>query len=124
MYAPFMAKLSSCIFKVDTNDYALLKRAKKEEMKEPGFLDPSDEDVTKRLSPEEISSHCKRATRGTEETTRLITELLTSLDGETDGVLLDDEHNIHIDGLRDADNIYVKCKNVDDAFVEIMVLMR
>ncbi|KAL4230435.1 ATP-binding cassette [Mactra antiquata] len=33
LYAPFMAKLSSCIFKVDTNDYALLKRAKKEEIK-------------------------------------------------------------------------------------------
>ncbi|KAL4239747.1 ATP-binding cassette [Mactra antiquata] len=27
LYAAFMAELSSCIFKVDTNDYALLKRA-------------------------------------------------------------------------------------------------
>ncbi|KAL4225328.1 hypothetical protein ACF0H5_016016 [Mactra antiquata] len=34
------------------------------------------------------------------------------------GVILDDEHNVHIDGLRDADNTYVKCKNADGVVVD------
>lgn len=38
--------------------------------------DPSEEDVLKRLTKKELSLHCQRTTRGAEEITRYIQELL------------------------------------------------
>ena len=82
LYGPFMAKLSGCIFKIDEDDYTLLKRAKREELLLQGFYNPSDSDVVKRITSHEVARHCKRATRGTQETEQLIRDLILSLDGE------------------------------------------
>ncbi|XP_045166755.2 uncharacterized protein LOC123530114 [Mercenaria mercenaria] len=82
LYGPFMARLSRCIFKIDEDDYARLIRAKREELILQGVPHPSENDVIRRISPDEVGRHCKRATRGTKETTTLITELIASLDGE------------------------------------------
>lgn len=77
-----MARLSRCIFKIDEDDYARLMRAKREELLLQGVPNPSDNDVIKRITPYEVNRHCKRATRGTKETTKHITDLIASLEGE------------------------------------------
>ena len=58
-----------------------LKKAKTAELQQQGRqkVDPSV--VARHITKEELARHCKRKTRGTEETTRLITELITSMDG-------------------------------------------
>ncbi|KAH3813666.1 hypothetical protein DPMN_142131 [Dreissena polymorpha] len=82
LFVPFMARLSGCIFQIDQGDYFLLMRAKREELLEQGVPDPSDKDVPKHITFDEVGRHCKRATRGIEETMSLIQELIASLDSE------------------------------------------
>ena len=82
LYGPFMSKLSACIFKVDDDDYQLLMSAKREELVLKGVRNASDSAVKQLISTAEIARHCKRATRGIKDTMNLISELITSLDGE------------------------------------------
>lgn len=82
LYGPFMARLSRCIFKLDDNDYALLMKAKRQELVLHGVSSPADSDVIQHITSDEIGRHCKRATRGIKETTSLISDLIMSLDGE------------------------------------------
>lgn len=76
----------------------LLKTAKRAEMIQQCIQNPSEDDVIRRLSTAELALHCKRVTRGTAETTRLISSLLESLDGprgfDTQGVPLFDSEKI------------------------------
>ena len=83
LYSVFMGKLSQCIFKWDESDHNLLKAAKRAEMIQQGIPNPSDEDVSRRLSTSELALHCKRVTRGRAETTTLIASLLESLEGSS-----------------------------------------
>lgn len=98
LYSVFMGKLSQCIFKWDETDLNLLKAAKRAEMIQQCIQNPSEDDVIRRLSTAELALHCKRVTRGTAETTRLISSLLESLDGpkgcDTQGVPLFDSEKI------------------------------
>lgn len=82
LYGPFMARLSRCVFKMDENDYALLMRAKRQELVLQGVPSPTDNDVIQHITSDELGRHCKRVTRGTKETTSLISDLIMSLDGE------------------------------------------
>lgn len=81
LYSVFMGKLSQCIFKWDESDLSLLKAAKRAEMIQQSIQDPSEDSVIRRLSTVELALHCKRVTRGTAETARLISCLLESLEG-------------------------------------------
>ncbi|XP_052820783.1 uncharacterized protein LOC128246564 [Mya arenaria] len=98
LYGPFMARLSCCMFKIDEDDYARQLRAKREELLLQGVPNPSENDVIQPISPDEVSRHCKRATRGTKETTKHITDLIAPLGGErgldTSGVPLIDSIKI------------------------------
>lgn len=68
--------------------------AKRAEIRFKGVLNPSDSDVIKQITSDEVSRHCKRATRGTRETTSLISDLLASLDGDK-GKLSIHNYNFH-----------------------------
>lgn len=81
LYSVFVGKLSQCIFKWDETDLNLLKTAKRAEMIQQCIYNPSEDDVIRSLSTAEIALHCKRVTRGTAETTRLISSLLESIGG-------------------------------------------
>ena len=74
LYGVFMSRLSKCIFEWSTDDLAKLRDAKCSELQQRHVLNPSPEDihVLRWLKKDELARHCRRQTRGTEETTRLI----------------------------------------------------
>jgi len=77
-----MSKLSACIFEWDADDLAALRAAKVAELANIGATGLTDADVNRRLSMKELALHCRRRTRGASETTRLLQELITGLDGD------------------------------------------
>ena len=84
LYGTFMKKLSLCIFRWDPKDVEELREAKKRELINAGITDPSPSAVTKALTKHEMAQHCRRETRGTEETVDLLESLLLSLSTATD----------------------------------------
>lgn len=82
LYGTFMGHISKCIFKWDQGDVQLLKEAKKAEMLQHGIPDPSDADVLRYIKFSELSIHCRRMTRGVDETTTLLFQLIESLSGD------------------------------------------
>ena len=82
LYGTFMSQLSHAIFKWDKDDLALLKAAKRSEMASNNITTASDKDVIDRLTRKEMSLHCRRTTRGAEETIAMIQMLLEMFDGE------------------------------------------
>ena len=89
-----MARLSTCIFEWDADDFHLLMTAKKNELINAGVFEPSYSTVKNSISKDELAKHCRRRTRGAERTTELIEALLLSLSTATDslGVLFLREH--------------------------------
>lgn len=61
----------------DESDYSRLLLAKKGELQSAGVSNPSDSAARKTISREELARHCRRTTRGVEETHQLIEELLS-----------------------------------------------
>lgn len=84
MYGTFMAQLSSCVFEWDERDVDLLMSAKKRELQLAGIPDPTPGAVKKAITRKELARHCRRRTRGTEETEKLIETLLLSMSTATD----------------------------------------
>ena len=84
LYRTFMAKLSTCIFEWDAEDYQLLLKAKEEELVAAGVQYPSNAAVRKAITSEELARHCRRRTRGADKTTDLLETLLLSLSSATD----------------------------------------
>ena len=82
LYGTLMSGLSRCIFQWDEDDLNLLKKAKREEMLLNGIPCPTDADVARSIKGDELSLHCRRMTRGTTQTTALISELIQSLSGD------------------------------------------
>ncbi|OWF46926.1 hypothetical protein KP79_PYT14938 [Mizuhopecten yessoensis] len=82
LYGTFMGRLSQCIFEWEEKDVSLLKRAKRAEMIQHHIPDPSDADVVRHIKSQELASRCRRRTRGTKETTTLISELIHSMEGD------------------------------------------
>ena len=115
LFGTFMTRLSNCIFEWDESDVKLLMSAKRGELTKAGIRDPSSSTVRKALKPKELMQHCRRRTRGTEETTRLIESLLLSLSMSTDtlGVPLFsdemgeiwEEQQHHVPCIQDPPNI-------------------
>ena len=118
LYGTFMAKLSACIFEWDAGDYTQLHAAKSAELQQQGITGISCEDVSRRLTRQELQRHCRRRTRGSEATTKLLQQVIEVLDGEegcdTMGVPLLDHEKIqeawrvqqkHIPCLQDPEGI-------------------
>ncbi len=79
-----MAKLSGAIFEWDEKDAELLRKAKKSELVLAGLKNPSVDAVTKSISKMELATHCRRRTRGPNNTIRLIESLIVSLQDAND----------------------------------------
>ncbi|XP_047191158.1 uncharacterized protein LOC124850755 [Scophthalmus maximus] len=101
LYPIFMAKLSCCIFEWDSEDVALVRRAKREQLKREGVPGITEKMVDQHITKDELARHCRRRTRGEQQTIVLIECLLNELMGEKGrdllGVpLLDQERMQHI----------------------------
>lgn len=86
LYATFMGQLSDCIFVWDAEDYSKLKAAKAGMLREAGMRRVSEIAVMKAITKEEMAQHCKRRTRGAEETICKIENLLLTLSDATDAL--------------------------------------
>ncbi|XP_029545709.1 uncharacterized protein LOC115147586 [Salmo trutta] len=84
LYALFMQRLSSCMLVWCADDVERLREAKRGELKESHITGLSDTQLMKRISLKEMARHCRRRTRGAEETERLIGELLDTFMDATD----------------------------------------
>lgn len=82
LYGPFMKRLTSCIFEWDASDVERLKEAKRATGCEP--------------TAKELAKHCRRRTRGAQETQQLIEKLLKDFMGATDtmGIKLLDQQRM------------------------------
>ena len=87
LYALFMRRLSASIFEWSAEDLEALVEAKRTEFVAQLIPHPSSDDALRRLTTRELSRHCRRTTRGVEQTTTLIEALLESLMGESVGTL-------------------------------------
>ena len=119
LYATFMGRISKCIFEWSAEDFSLLKQAKAKEL---GVQDDHPL-VISSLRRKEMSLHCRRKTRGAEETRVLLRELLDTFCGEqgkdTLGVpLLDTEKTMemweaqekHVECIQDPPNVQLYTK--------------
>ena len=79
----------------------------------------TNEDIFRHIKNSELTTHCRRTTRGVEETTRLITQLIRSLDGDrgrdTQGVPLINSERMaelwkqqqkHVQCIQDPPNVH------------------
>ncbi|CAL8237725.1 unnamed protein product, partial [Lota lota] len=82
LYPVFMAKLSVCLFEWDPADVALLRHAKREELRNEGVPGISDSLVDSRITKAQLAQYCRRRTRGEEATIRLVECLLQELMGD------------------------------------------
>ena len=107
--------LSKCIFEWDEQDVNLLMDAKKGELMQAGLADPSLSAIRNALTKDELSRHCRRQTRGQEETVKEIEALLLALSPATDtlGVplfrdemkLIWEEQRHHVPCLQDPPDV-------------------
>uniref|UniRef100_K1Q5S9 Uncharacterized protein n=1 Tax=Magallana gigas TaxID=29159 RepID=K1Q5S9_MAGGI len=69
VYDTFMSRLSQCIYVWDPEDVEALVAAKKSEMEAMHVENQTDDDVFRHIKTSELAMHCRRTTRGVEETT-------------------------------------------------------
>ncbi|XP_034064265.1 uncharacterized protein LOC117541213 [Gymnodraco acuticeps] len=82
LYPAFMRQLSLCIFEVDSGDARRLTEAKRSQLEgKHGMVGLTDAEVIQRITREEWRLHCRRRTRGAEETALLIQDLLQTFGG-------------------------------------------
>ena len=123
LYGIFMARLSTCIFEWDPEDVAALRRAKEGELAARSAGHISEEAVTTHITRRELALHCRRRTRGVEETNRLIGSLISLFDSasgkDTLGVPLLDHERIqqiwkeqqkHLDCIQDPEDLQLYIK--------------
>ena len=84
LFDTFMVQLSSSIFEWDEADVDLLMSAKRGELQMAGIPNPSNAAVKEALTSKELARHCRRRTRGPEQTADLIESLLLTLASSTD----------------------------------------
>lgn len=108
LYGTFMNRVSAVLFEWDCIDLNLLKQAKKEELENSGIPSPSDDLITKSISKKELAQHCKRRTRGTEETTQLLDRLFSALAKKTDALGVPLFRDDYMD-IWETEKRHVKC---------------
>ena len=84
LYGVFMARLSGCIFEWDADDVSNLIAAKRGKLSAAGAIFVNDDAVRAAVNSKELKRHCKHRTRGSEETTALIEELILQMSTMTD----------------------------------------
>ena len=84
LYGVFMARLSGFIFEWDADDVSNLIAAKRGELSAAGAIFVNDDAVRAAVNSKELKRHCKRRTRGSEETIALIEELILQMSTMTD----------------------------------------
>lgn len=134
LYGIFMARLSTCIFQWDPEDVAALRSAKEGDLAAKNTGHISGKAVSARITRRELALHCRRRTRGVEETTRLIGSLIDQFDSadgkDTLGVPLLDHERIqqiwkeqrkHIQCIQDPENfpLYMKTGTLKKGGVEL-----
>jgi len=82
LYALFMKQLSTCIFAWNDEDLKALKEAKRSELLAKHVPNPSDKAIMRKITKNELALHCRRTTRGVEQTTKLISDLIAAFEGE------------------------------------------
>ncbi|XP_071827724.1 uncharacterized protein [Apostichopus japonicus] len=82
LYPAFMSQLSACIFEWDAADLAQLRLAKEAELGASGVWSLEKQNVALHITKKELQLHCRRRTRGTEDTTRLIKEVIDVFSSE------------------------------------------
>ncbi|XP_078787330.1 uncharacterized protein LOC101160338 isoform X2 [Oryzias latipes] len=134
LYGIFMARLSACIFEWDPEDVAALRCAKEAELaaKKSGHV--SRRTVSAQISRRELALHCRRRTRGVEETAALLGALIHQFDSadgkDTLGVPLLDHERIqqiwkeqqkHLLCIQDPENfpLYMKTGTLKKGGVEL-----
>ena len=134
LFGTFMRSLSSCIFVWDQDDFDRLVAAKRGELMGAGVSAPSPAAIRKAISREQLARHCKRKTRGANETITLIEALLLAMTHATDalGVRLfaDDmmdiwkEQKKHVVCLQDPPDVplYTKTGNITKGGITLPVL--
>ncbi|XP_041468591.1 uncharacterized protein LOC121418673 [Lytechinus variegatus] len=123
LYRFFQRWLSACIFAWSADDQNQLIAANRGEQRDQGIAETSDDVILKHLGKSSIARHCRRVTRGMEETIQLIGDLLACLDGEggldTIGVPLFDSDRVweiwdsqqrHIACLQDPPDVQLYTK--------------
>ncbi|KAM8852770.1 uncharacterized protein ACB058_011493 [Synchiropus picturatus] len=125
LYGLFMARLSYAIFEWDATDVARLEQAKQSQ-------EGADVHVT--LTAKELARHCRRRTRGAEETRRLIQEVLDTFWNmvDTQGVPLIDRARMeeiwrtqrrHLDCIQDPPGLalYTQTREITKGGVKLPV---
>ncbi|XP_060757014.1 uncharacterized protein LOC132868060 [Neoarius graeffei] len=82
LYGLFMGRLSACIFEWSSEDLQRLREAKHAELQTQKIRNPTDSDVSSRITGKELALHCRWKTRSVEETTNMIEELLGVFDSD------------------------------------------
>ena len=85
LYGTFLAQLAACIFEWCDNDVKL-REAKKAEMEKSGVSCATEEAIDALITKQEMSQHCRRRTRGKEETGARIQALLQKMWHMTDSL--------------------------------------
>lgn len=76
----------AAIFEWDRDDFQRLLEAKLGEMRSTGIRNPSEAAARKAIKVSELARHCRRRTRGTDETIKVIESLLLTLSHATDSL--------------------------------------
>ncbi|XP_014674217.1 PREDICTED: uncharacterized protein LOC106814416 [Priapulus caudatus] len=130
LYAMFMRQLGACIFEWDAGDLPSLVQARKQE----SSSHHKDAQALANLKLDELAMYCRRKTRGVEQTTELLVDLIcaykASNRNDTTGVPLIDpvvmdeiwrQQCRHIPCIQDTDNVqlYTKLAVVDKGVVKL-----
>ncbi len=111
MYGIFMSRLSGCIFEWSKDDVAQLREATRLEMEQQHVPNPTSDDALRQLSRRSLALHCRRRTRGTEETFNNIDALIRGFSGDegkdTLGVPLFDEEKMA--NIWESQKCHVSC---------------
>ena len=79
LYGTWCSRLSSCIFKWDSTDLTNYKEAKRCELETQFGHEPTPKMVEESFRIKEMARHCRRITRGAQETEKLVDQLIESI---------------------------------------------
>ncbi|KAM4541695.1 uncharacterized protein PAE49_018621 [Odontesthes bonariensis] len=111
LYPAFMRALSSCIFEWDAGDLDLLRRSKTNQLQQEQRPGITRSMVDSQISKKELSTFCRRRTRGEESTLVQLERLLEELRGPKGRDLMDvpllDE--VRMDHIWRVQKRHIKC---------------
>ena len=89
LHATWCSRLSSSIFEYDQDDLSKLRESKKAEyMKAKSGTVPTSTQIENLITASELSLHCRKKTRGVDQTKRLIQKLIDTMWNATDSTRL------------------------------------